>query len=234
MDPRDPSTVDRAAPDHGQIGAGVRDLRIRVIRRFHQQDVAADMQLATAIEDAIGVFRDLGARLIDLELSIPLKDYRLCTRVIGSVEALAAHEQDFLSRRHEMGKALRDKLMSGVFIRAADYLKAVRWRRELAVRTDAIVASCDAVICAGALQLTPLLNDTVAIKDYVMGSAMCVFNATGHPALTQCIGFDGNGMPLSMQIAGRYFDEGTMLRVAAAYESATPWRQRWPKIAAMD
>jgi len=234
MDPRDPTTVERAAPDLARIGAGVGQLRIGVIRRFHQQDVAVDAQLATAIEDAIGVFRGLGAELIDLELPIPLQDYRLCTRVIGSAEAFAAHEQDFLFRRHEMGKALRDKLMSGVFIRAADYLKAVRWRRELAVRTDAIVASCDAVICAGPLRPTPLLTDIAGIKDYVMGSAMCVFNATGHPALAQCIGFDDNRMPLSMQIVGRYFDEETVLRAAAAYEAATPWRQHRPKLDGME
>jgi aspartyl-tRNA(Asn)/glutamyl-tRNA(Gln) amidotransferase subunit A len=234
MDPRDPTTVERAAPDHARIGAGVGQLRIGVIRRFHQQDVAVDAQLATAIEDAIGVLRSLGAELIDLELPIPLQDYRLCTRVIGSAEAFAAHEQDFLFRRHEMGKALRDKLMSGVFIRAADYLKAVRWRRELAVRTDAIVASCDAVICAGPLRPTPLLTDIAGIKDYVMGSAMCVFNATGHPALSQCIGFDDNRMPLSMQIVGRYFDEETVLRAAAAYEAATPWRQQRPSLDGME
>ena len=95
------------------------------------------MELVAAIEDALRVLQDLGAELIDLDLPIPLKDYRLCTRVIGSAEAFAAHEQDFLARRGEMGKALRDKLMGGMFIRAADYLKAVRWRRELTVRTDA-------------------------------------------------------------------------------------------------
>ena len=67
-----------------------------------------------------------------------------------------------------------------------------------------------------------------------MGSAMCVFNATGHPALAQCIGIDSNGMPLSMQIVGRYFDEETVFRVAAAYEAATLWRARRPNIIACD
>jgi aspartyl-tRNA(Asn)/glutamyl-tRNA(Gln) amidotransferase subunit A len=234
FDPRDPTTVDRPAPDYARIGGGVKGLRIGIVRRFHEQDFAADGELIAAIEDALRVLRDLGAELIDLDLPIPLRDYRLCTRVIGSAEAFAAHEQDFLTRRSEMGKALRDKLMGGVFIRAADYLKAVRWRRDLTVRTDAILASCDAVVCAGTLRLTPLLTDIAGIKDYVMGSAMCVFNATGHPALVQCIGIDSNGMPLSMQIVGRYFDEETVLRVAAAYEAATPWRARRPNIIVCD
>lgn len=120
--------------------------------------------------------------------------------------------------------------MSAHFIGATDYLKAVRWRRELALKTDAAIASCDAVVCAGTLRLTPRIDDVAGMKDYVMGSAMHVFNATGHPALALCIGFDSNGMPLTMQIIGRYFDEKTVLRVAASYEAATPWRAHRPQV----
>jgi aspartyl-tRNA(Asn)/glutamyl-tRNA(Gln) amidotransferase subunit A len=229
-DPRDPSAVDRPLPDLGKIGAGIKGLRIGIIRRFHERDVAAAAGLAAAIDDALRVLQELGAELVELDLPIPLKDYRLCTRIIGAAESFAAHEHDFLTRRDEMGKSLRDKLMSGAVIRAADYLKAVRWRRVLALRTAAVMASCDAVVCAGTLHLTPSVTNIAGIKEYVMGSAMCVFNATGHPALAQCIGFDGNGMPLSMQIVGRYFDEESALRVAAAYEAATPWRACRPNI----
>jgi aspartyl-tRNA(Asn)/glutamyl-tRNA(Gln) amidotransferase subunit A len=52
------------------------------------------------------------------------------------------------------------------------------------------------------------------------------FNATGAPAIAICCGFDESGLPLSMQIAGRWFDEATILRVAHAYERATLWRER--------
>ena len=56
------------------------------------------------------------------------------------------------------------------------------------------------------------------------------FNVTGGPALAQCIGFAGNGLPLSMQVVGRQFDDVTVLRVAHAYEKATAWRQRRPRL----
>jgi aspartyl-tRNA(Asn)/glutamyl-tRNA(Gln) amidotransferase subunit A len=230
-DPRDPSSADRPVPDFSAgLGSGVNGLRIGVIKRFHLKDVTADTAVAGAIETALGVLQSLGAHLIELDHPVALQDYRLCTRIIGSAEALAAHEDDLKERRALMGKALSDKLMGGLFIRAADYLKAVRWRRELALKTDAMIASCDAVVCAGTLRVTPRADDVAGMKDYVMGSAMHVFNASGHPALAQCIGFDGNGMPLTMQIVGRYFDEPTVLRIAAAYEVATPWRTRRPEV----
>jgi aspartyl-tRNA(Asn)/glutamyl-tRNA(Gln) amidotransferase subunit A len=53
---------------------------------------------------------------------------------------------------------------------------------------------------------------------------------TGGPALAQCIGFAGNGLPLSMQVVGRPFEDATVLRVAHAYEKATPWRARRPQL----
>jgi aspartyl-tRNA(Asn)/glutamyl-tRNA(Gln) amidotransferase subunit A len=60
-------------------------------------------------------------------------------------------------------------------------------------------------------------------------SLVAAFNVTGGPALVQCIGL-ADGLPLSMQIAGRAFDEATVLRVAHAYEHATAWRSRRPPL----
>ena len=56
------------------------------------------------------------------------------------------------------------------------------------------------------------------------------FNLTGQPALSLCSGFDDSGLPLSLQIVGRHFDEATVLRIGHAYERATPWRKRRPPL----
>ena len=54
---------------------------------------------------------------------------------------------------------------------------------------------------------------------------MTPFSLSGHPSLVQCTGFTPAGLPLSWQVVGHRFDEATILRVAAAYEAATPWRE---------
>ena len=61
-------------------------------------------------------------------------------------------------------------------------------------------------------------------------SVTAPFNLTGMPALTVCNGFDAAGLPLGMQIAGRPFDEATVLAVGHAFEQATNFRSRRPKI----
>ena len=86
-DVADPSTVDRPVPNFAlDLGLGIKGLRVGVIRRFHQKDVVATPEIIAAIDAALSILVDLGAELVELDLPIALKDYRLCTRIIGSVE----------------------------------------------------------------------------------------------------------------------------------------------------
>jgi aspartyl-tRNA(Asn)/glutamyl-tRNA(Gln) amidotransferase subunit A len=58
------------------------------------------------------------------------------------------------------------------------------------------------------------------------------FNLTGTPAVSVCCGYTEAGLPLAFQLAGKPFDEVTLLRLAHAYEKATPWRSNRPRLAA--
>ena len=56
------------------------------------------------------------------------------------------------------------------------------------------------------------------------------WNVSGGPALSQCMGFSDAGLPLALQVAGRPFDDATVLRIGHAYERATGWRDRRPAL----
>ena len=56
------------------------------------------------------------------------------------------------------------------------------------------------------------------------------FNCASVPALSICCGFTSENLPVGLQIAGRPFDEETVMKVAHAYEQATPWHTRRPPI----
>jgi aspartyl-tRNA(Asn)/glutamyl-tRNA(Gln) amidotransferase subunit A len=56
------------------------------------------------------------------------------------------------------------------------------------------------------------------------------FNITGHPAITVCCGFGGDGLPIGLQIVGRFRDEASVLRAAALYEASEDWLSRWPEL----
>jgi aspartyl-tRNA(Asn)/glutamyl-tRNA(Gln) amidotransferase subunit A len=53
-------------------------------------------------------------------------------------------------------------------------------------------------------------------------------NFTGQPAATVPAGWTEDGLPVGLQIIGRHLDDGLVLRASAAFESAAPWRDRWP------
>jgi aspartyl-tRNA(Asn)/glutamyl-tRNA(Gln) amidotransferase subunit A len=55
-------------------------------------------------------------------------------------------------------------------------------------------------------------------------------NLAGLPALSLPCGFDSDNMPIGLQIIGKHFDEATILRAAHAYEQATQWHTKRPKI----
>jgi aspartyl-tRNA(Asn)/glutamyl-tRNA(Gln) amidotransferase subunit A len=58
------------------------------------------------------------------------------------------------------------------------------------------------------------------------------FNLTGQPAVTVPAGWTTDGLPVGLQIAGRRLNDSAVLRAAAAYEAAAPWRDRWPPMLA--
>jgi aspartyl-tRNA(Asn)/glutamyl-tRNA(Gln) amidotransferase subunit A len=61
-------------------------------------------------------------------------------------------------------------------------------------------------------------------------SLTIAFNVTGSPAMSVCCGYTDSGLPLSFQIVGKRFADATVLRLAHAYEQATPWRGRRPSL----
>ena len=56
------------------------------------------------------------------------------------------------------------------------------------------------------------------------------YNITGFPAISVPCGFSAEGMPIGLQLAGRPFDEETVLRAAHAYEQSTEWHSRRPPL----
>ncbi|MGC8477099.1 MAG: amidase, partial [Acetobacteraceae bacterium] len=56
------------------------------------------------------------------------------------------------------------------------------------------------------------------------------FNVTGNPALAMMAGLGASGLPLAVQFVGRWFEDATVLRVAAAYERATGWHRMRPPL----
>ena len=127
----------------------------------------------------------------------------------------------------------------GRLVSGADVLKAEQLRTRLMAGFRTVFERADVVVTPTGPITAPRVGEFSVQVAGGEESALSAtwrltypFNLTGLPAITLPCGFDGDGLPIGLQIAGRPFDEPTVLRAAHAYEAAHDWARRHPAMAA--
>jgi aspartyl-tRNA(Asn)/glutamyl-tRNA(Gln) amidotransferase subunit A len=208
---------------------GIKGLRIGVIEHFYTTDAAANDELKGGIDAAIVLMRELGADMRPVKLS-PLPTWAACGRTIIQAESYVVHEAWLKQRPQDYCEISRRKLLTGAFIRAEEYIKALQARTMLCAEFDALMHDYDAVITLSGLELPCELDDPDTIAKTYERHARMPFNITGTPAIAVPTGFSREGIPLGMQICGKAFDEPMVYRVAHAYCEAAGWATHRPKL----
>jgi len=229
-DPADPGSEDCPVPDYAaSLGQGVRGMRLGLVEGWHDA-LGAHPDLGPAIAKAVSVLRSLGATVELVKLS-SLRDYTDCKTTISIAELYTIHEQDLRTRPQDFGRILRNRVLPGALIRAEDYQAALRWRTALTREQHAAFRQFDALITAGARGIADPAKPDNPDRLVTAPSITMPFSVSGVPALAIPCGFSREeGMPLSLQIAAAPFQETTVLRVAHAYQQATDWHRRHPKL----
>jgi len=229
-DPADPGSANHPIPDYrAALKGDVKGLRIGLIRHFYERDNDANPATRQAIDAAAKTLAGLGCSVLDITLS-PLADWAACGVTIMLSEAYAIHEANLQSRFTDYGEIFRDRMVLAGLITAADYVQALRRRRELIAELDTAMAGLDLVMTAAAPTEAPPIDEVPKFTIMDRPSLTIAFNVTGSPAMSVCCGYTDSGLPLSFQIVGKRFDDATVLRLAHAYEQATPWRGRRPNL----
>lgn len=232
-DAADPGSARAATPDFtADLEKGVKGLKIGVIRRFYTTDMEAAPEMVKSIEAAVAVLAELGATVQELDPG-PLSAYASANRVVLLSEAYAIHERWLQERPEDYGDLARQRLLPGAFFRAVDYLHALRQRAVLTQQFHACLASVDVAITASSMEPAYPIEDAELGEKLYARQARAPFNLTGSPALAMPTGFASTGLPLSMQIVGKPFDEAMVYRVARAYEKATGWTSQHPDLGAV-
>ena len=229
-DPVDPGSANVPIPDYrAALSDGIKGVRIGVIRHFYETDVTVTPDVGAAMEASLKVLSDLGATLRDVTLP-PLQDWNACGWLILAAEAYAVHEPWLKSRYNDYGKNFRDRVTLGAFFSAADYMAAIRFRRELNAALAKVMTEVDLLVLPTSLMPAPRLDQVPSFSSFETPNFTMPFNVAGVPALALCNGFSASGLPLSLQIAGRPFEEALVLRAGHAYERATSWKERRPAL----
>lgn len=229
-DPKDPATCDRAVPEYAEgLNGDLNGVRIGIVPTWHETECAASPAVEKAFLGALDVWRAQGAEIVDLAMP-SLFDYMAATLVIMMSEAYAIHEPMMRTRFEEYGELFRDRILLGGLMSSSDYLQAQRLRQRLCVKTAQAAKGVDLIATPGAPREAGRIDAATKWGFLSVPGFAKPFNITGWPALTFCSGFGEGGLPVSVQLAAKPFQEKILFKAADAFERATGLRNRRPSI----
>jgi aspartyl-tRNA(Asn)/glutamyl-tRNA(Gln) amidotransferase subunit A len=225
-DPADPASANVPTQDYpAAVGRGVAGLRIGVPSNLVE---LAEDNVRQATKDAAAVFAELGAILVPVEY--PLAQFGRAMRAVSAAEAYAYHEQDLTDLPKQYAQVLEHRMKSGGLLFASEYIQAQRARTMVIQAMRDVFAGIDMMLCPTMPTEPPTFEESLTDNWNRRPGITNLFNLTGQPALAFPSGFSAGGLPLSVQLVGRPFDEATLLAGAAAYQSITDWHRRHPRL----
>ncbi len=252
-DPRDSTSMPIDVPDYvAALDGDIRGMKLGVAREYRVDGMEPGVEAAT--EAAIERFRSLGAEIV--EISLPHTKYALATYYITAPAEASANLARFdgvrfglskdagslkemyeRTRGEGFGPEVKRRIMLGTYALSsgyydAYYVKAQKVRTLIKADFDAVFESVDAIIAPTsptvAFPIGARTDDPVSM--YLADIWTIPANMAGIPGVALPSGFS-DGMPVSLQVFGKAFDEATMLKVAHAYEQSEPWREHHPDLA---
>jgi aspartyl-tRNA(Asn)/glutamyl-tRNA(Gln) amidotransferase subunit A len=254
-EPRDSTSLDQQVPDYTAATKSndLRGVRIGVLRESLDSD-GVDESVRSAVAHSIGVFAELGAEIIDVDL--PHREYWVPTYyVIAPSEASSnlsrydgAHyghrtgedAKDLVSmycrsRAEGFGAEVKRRIMIGTYALSEGYAdeyynKALKVRRLIRGDYDAAFSKVDLLL--GPVAPTPAfkLGDKMddPIQMYLCDLFTVGANLAGVPAISLPGGFDPAGLPIGIQLQAPALEESRLLFAGSAFQSATDFHTKRP------
>ena len=241
-DPKDPYTRRVPVPDYRKALTGdIRGLKVGVVRELlDTDDLGLNPQLRQAVIAATGLLGELGAEVKDVSLPLATQ-CGFITRAITHVERVSLHPDWLRQRPQDYHHNTRVAFITGNLIPGQVYYKAQKLRAMVRQQVLELLEEVDVLVhptMSGPAELINLearvVSQEQAKRALGAGAFRGPYSLAGAPALSILCGFtsdDDGALPLAMQIAGHPFDEATVMRVAHAYEQASPWHTRIPPVA---
>ena len=229
-DPLDPTSANRPVPNYlATLNDPIEGLTIGVPGDPFWDPI--DPEVEAAVRAGIEVLRGLGARIVDVEF--PMADDLVAMQTtILFADAAAYHHRWMRERPQDYDPRVLAGLQQGATVPAVDYVNAQRLRAVLREKMNEVYRRVDLLAMPTTPVTAPKIGqayETVAVGNGQMQLTraltrnMSPYNLLGVPAMTVPCGFSSDELPIGLQIAGRAFDEATVLRAGHAYQQETDW-----------
>lgn len=230
-DPAYQYSVNRGAEDFSEgLGKGVRGLKLGIIENYSYRDVDGDV--AKAVEEATRVLTTLGARVVPVRIPMlagALEYSSLFNILLYEFNQILGDEYRATANKNLFGPIVQENIARGEKVSRAFYERSLSERARQQSEFREVFRQVDALITPTMPTVAPLLKTSG--DTYDRGRQFTLpFSWTGVPSISVPCGFDSQGLPIGMQIIGDEMQESLLLRIAAAYESATVFHDRHPPI----
>ncbi len=249
----DSTSADIPVPDYTSfLGKDVKGLNIGLPKEYFVKGL--DPEVEKAVRQAVKVFQDLGASVV--EVSLPHMKYAVAVYYIVAVaeassnlgrfdgveygfraEAQNLKEMYFETRSQGFGAEAKRRILLGTFVLSAGYYDAY-YLKGLKVRTlikqdfDQAFQKVDVILGPTAptppFKIGEKMNDPLSM--YLSDIYTISANLAGVPAMSIPCGFSSKNLPIGLQLTAKPFEEGTLFRAASAYEATTKWYEKKPKL----
>jgi aspartyl-tRNA(Asn)/glutamyl-tRNA(Gln) amidotransferase subunit A len=203
---------------------GVAGLRLAVLPAAEREGLGP--AVLSAYEAAVETLARAGACIVDAPLPRPIAEYVQVCADIMAVESYANRGEIVDQAALPLDEDVRPRLLAGKGRTAADYLRMLRNRETVKREFAASFADIDAMLTP-TTPMTAIPIDAIDQKGSP-GRFTRMINALDLCALALPNGCNPDGLPTSLQIIGKSYDEATVLRIGWAYEQATDWHNRRP------
>jgi aspartyl-tRNA(Asn)/glutamyl-tRNA(Gln) amidotransferase subunit A len=233
-DPLDPVTAGAPAWNKAATERPASSLKIGVPKRFYVDDLEADV--AAALDDTINTLRQLGAKIVSVDLPDP-KPIDAAAYVVLSVEATSFHAPWLRTRAQDYTSPIRQRLESGLAFSAVEYLEALRWRGPALAAHLQAIGDVDVIVAPAAPAVAPKIADSDpagganadAIKE--MSRFTRPMNYLGVPALAVPVAHSADGLPIGLQLVGRPLGDETLVALGRAFQQVRDEHLRVPQLA---
>ena len=198
-------------------------VRIGVVRDGHIS-ASTDPAVVRRFDDAVAVLAKLGADLI--EVTIPYYDaVRIAAQALVVSQSLAYHLPNLQNRWHDFLPDTRAFLAWGSFVSGPDYVQAQRVRLLGQEALSGVFEHVDVLVSPTVDGPAPTFEAIAQNGPAALGTLMHTpyWNAVGNPALAVPMGTDEAGLPVSLHIAGRRFEDASVLWVGHVFQTVTTW-----------
>ena len=253
FDPKDSTSIERPIPSVNELlDLDLRGLRLGLPTEFF--DSSVDTAVLGSVREALQILEKRGAQLVDVSLPNSAEGIP-CYYVIAPAEASSnlsrfdgvrfghrSEQADSLldlyecSRAEGFGEEVKRRILIGTYVLSAGYydayyLKAQKIRRVISDDFTKAFEKCDVIVGpttpSTAFKIGEKTQDPVSM--YLNDIFTNTVNLAGLPSLSMPVGLDGSGLPIGMQLIGRFMDETSLIGTAHQFQLETDWHERCPE-----